>query len=113
MMFYERQQNFGAANIPITTTHDGGVSFENLKDNKRGMDGLNKLNADIKTGNIQLEDTNFAGEHTFAAPHNNNLARHQNSDEDYGEGEDFEDDNQTFNSNQRRGDKEMREDPLT
>jgi hypothetical protein len=48
MMFYERQQNFG---FPITTTTTGGVMTTITGDNKKNsIDGLTRLNAEIKTG---------------------------------------------------------------
>ena len=54
MMFYERQQNFG---FPITTTTaDGAIVTKQLKappgqpGKQSGLDGLTRLNADIKTG---------------------------------------------------------------
>lgn len=57
MMFYERQQNFG---FPITTTTTGGVMTTITGDNKKNsIDGLTRLNAEIKTGQVQLEDTTF------------------------------------------------------
>ena len=55
-MFYERQ-NFG---FPITTTtSDGGIVTQYSGANQqqiKGIDGLTRLNADIKTGQVQLEE---------------------------------------------------------
>lgn len=57
MMFYERQQNFG---FPTTSTTTGGVMTTITSDNKKNsIEGLTRLNAEIKTGHVQLEDTTF------------------------------------------------------
>lgn len=66
--FYERKQNFG---FPITTTSHGGVittvttglnpgaTTQSMK-HTNGLDGLTKLTAEVKAGQVQLEDMTFA-----------------------------------------------------
>jgi hypothetical protein len=64
-MFYERHQNFG---FPITTTTNGGAVITTLTGNglnsslnahPAGIDALTKLKADVKSGQVQLDDTEF------------------------------------------------------
>lgn len=93
-MFYERQQNFG---FPITTTNDGGFVLQKpAKVKNSGIDGLNKLNADIKAGKVQLDDNAFGDNHIAAA------ARRQETDDYSGaDGAGFElDDDERKTSNE-------------
>ena len=62
MMFYDRQQNFG---FPITTTNAEGAMVTSTLGTAKvsGIDGLSRLNAEIKTGHVQLEDNAFSGEY--------------------------------------------------
>lgn len=67
-MFYERHQNFG---FPITTTTNGGAVITSITGNglnsslnahpghQSGIDALNKLKADVKSGQVMLDDTEF------------------------------------------------------
>lgn len=65
-MFYERHQNFG---FPITTTTNRGAVITTITGNgmnsslnghpTSGIDALSKLKADVKSGQVQLDDTEF------------------------------------------------------
>jgi len=64
-MFYERHQNFG---FPITTTTNAGAIITTVT-NSNGMnsslsghhpgDPLAKMQADVRSGNVQLDETEF------------------------------------------------------
>ena len=65
-MFYERHQNFG---FPITTTTNRGALITTITGNgmnsslnghpTSGIDALSKLKADVKSGQVPLDHTEF------------------------------------------------------
>lgn len=63
-MFYERHQNFG---FPITTTTNAGAVITtvtghgglNSSLNAHPGDALSQLQADVRSGQVQLDDTEF------------------------------------------------------
>lgn len=64
-MFYERHQNFG---FPITTTTNAGAVITTVTGNGLNSslnahpgDALSRLQADVRSGQVQLDDTEFKG----------------------------------------------------
>jgi hypothetical protein len=63
MSYYDsgnRHKNFS---FPITTTNDGGIHSDSLVEEHSkpsGIEQLNRLGAEIKSGHVQLEEHNFS-----------------------------------------------------